>query len=421
MPLRSARLTGDPVLKECLDGTHRMFAGEDNLSVMRVQSALLDVSLSVGPRGADGIFGPATGAAVTAFKQRHSLRPDDPVVGQGTAQALDDDLLISPPELDPTFGEFSPAVVEHRLEQFVARELSAMLAAPFDSWRRMLASFTLGALNSGELLGIVAMSRLEDLRDHFIASADPVQPDGTSAADAFQRDVTAAPAHGVTIRFTGGGGQTRSLILVKDEVILGRAVTHRSTDDTTAPETLLGVLVHELTHVRNQANSDALRALSDADTEVYADTGLAAQRTAVTGVSSAEATAAYVEEITARHVHWVVLQELAGTPGGIAVRGLQPDRLASAALFYFVEEGFLWDANQYGAGVNAQGDAVRFPQLDRWLQLCAAQSFSDVFDDDQQSTHVFQAAAQFCADQVTNPTFDFPADDGVFPLVSDFR
>jgi hypothetical protein len=64
---------------------------------------------------------------------------------------------------------------------------------------------------------------------------------------------------------------------------------------------------------------------------------------------------------------------------------------------------------------------VRFPQLDKWLRLCAAQSFSDRSEDDQQSTLAFQAAAQFCADQVTNPTLDFAQEDGLFPLISDFR
>jgi Putative peptidoglycan binding domain len=419
MPLRSARLTGDPVLNQCLDGAHRMFAGEDNLSVMRLQSALLDVGLSVGAAGADGVFGPDTGAAVTAFKNRHGLSPNDPVVGKGTSQALDDDLFRDPPEFDPAFAEFSPAVVEHRLEQFVARELITMLRAPFDSWRRMLATFALEALNSGKLLGVVAMSRAADLRDPFLAVADPVQANGVAAVDFFADAITPINAHAVTIDFTAGG-EHRAFVLVNDEVILGRAVTFRRSDNTTAPETLLGVLVHELTHARNLDNSAAIRTIPDSDTDVYADTGLAAQRSA-TGVSTGETAGQYVEEITARHVHWVVLQELAGTPGGIAVRGLAADKLAAAALFYFVEETFLWDANQYGEGVNAQGDAVRFPQLDKWLRLCAAQSFSDRFDDDQQSTLAFQAAAQFCADQVANPTLDFAREDGLFPLISDFR
>jgi hypothetical protein len=56
-----------------------------------------------------------------------------------------------------------------------------------------------------------------------------------------------------------------------------------------------------------------------------------------------------------------------------------------------------------------------------WLRLCADQSFSDRAEDDQQSTLAFQAAAQFCADQVTDPTLDFAQEDGLFPLISDFR
>ena len=83
MPLRSARLTGDPFLESCLNGTDRIFSGRDGLTVMRLQSALLDVGLSVGTAGADGIFGTGTGAAVTTFKTSHGLVPNDPVVGRG--------------------------------------------------------------------------------------------------------------------------------------------------------------------------------------------------------------------------------------------------------------------------------------------------------------------------------------------------
>lgn len=419
MPLRSARLTGDPTLQQCLEGAHRMLTGADGLSVMRVQSALLDLGRSVGPGGADGIFGPDTGAAVSAYKRAKDLTPSDPVVGPGTTRALDDDMFLDPPHLDPTFAEFSPAVVEHRLEQFVARELAAMRAAPFDSWRRMLATFALDALNSGELLGIVAASRVGDLREQFLAVADPVQPDGSTAEETFREVTSGTSALGVTVEFSASGAR-RAFIIIRDDVVLGRAVTFRIADGTTAPEPLLGTLVHELTHARNLANSAALRAISDTDADVYADTALAQQRSA-TGIPTAATTHAYVEELTARHVHWVVLQELAGTPGGIAVRSLPADRLAAAALFYFVEEGVLWDANQYGAGINAQGDAVRFPQLDRWLRLCSTQSFSDVADDDKLSTLAFQAAARFSADQVTNPSFDFIQEDGLYPLVSDFH
>src|SRR5215207_5477804 len=104
MPLRSARLTGDPFLESCLNGTDRILNGRDGLEVMRLHSGLLDVGLSVGPAGVDGIFGSDTGAAVTAFKIRKGLVPSDPVVGRGTTQALDDELFFDPARLDPVFG-----------------------------------------------------------------------------------------------------------------------------------------------------------------------------------------------------------------------------------------------------------------------------------------------------------------------------
>ena len=43
MPLRSATLSGDPVLEQCPEGTHRMLAGEDGLPVKRLQQALNDL------------------------------------------------------------------------------------------------------------------------------------------------------------------------------------------------------------------------------------------------------------------------------------------------------------------------------------------------------------------------------------------
>lgn len=65
---------------------------------------------------------------------------------------------------------------------------------------------------------------------------------------------------------------------------------------------------------------------------------------------------------------------------------MSADRLAAAALFYFVEFRAVYDSNGYGAGINAQGDTARFAQLERWLLLCATQSFSDVPAEDQKAT-----------------------------------
>ena len=417
MALRSARLAGDPVLEECLAGRHRMLAGEEGLPVKRVQQALIDLGRSVGPLGADGVFGPGTGTAVSAYKAAKGLEPTNPVIGPGTSRALDDDLFFDPPRLDPTFAEFSPSVVDRRLEPFVALELSELLHAPLDSWRHMLGRFALSGLSSGQLLGIVAQSRAIDIRAAFLAAADPVQAGQT--ADVFFDDaIIEGGALGNTTTFAAGG-QLRAFIVINDNVILGRASIVRTVDGTRAPVTLQGVVVHELTHARNLAGSEALLAAVDTDESIYADTALAQARSVAAG-PTVNVTRTFVEEMVARHVHWVVLKELAGTPGTLAVRALAAEQLAAAVLFYFVEIPIIYDSNGYGAGINARGDAVRFRQLDQWLRLCAAQSFSDIAAEDAQSRLVFEAAARVCADQVANPVLEFPQEDGLFPLIEHF-
>jgi hypothetical protein len=85
----SPRFFGDDVLESCLTG-HRMFAGSGDPpeSVALVQQALDSLGFSV---SVDGIFGPETGQAVTAYKTQKGLTPNDPVVGPGTMAALDAD------------------------------------------------------------------------------------------------------------------------------------------------------------------------------------------------------------------------------------------------------------------------------------------------------------------------------------------
>jgi hypothetical protein len=395
-----------------------MLEPEAGLAVKRVQAALIDLGFPVGNANADGIFGPDTGNAVSAYKTSKQLFPSDPVVGTGTMQALDDDLFFDPPTLDPTFREFSPAVVDHRLEPFVALELAAFIQAPLDSWRHMLGQFVLANLNSGQILGIVAQSRAQDLRDQYLAVADGIQRDGQSAEDLFDNGITADLGR-TTIFLVGG--QPKVFIIINDLVILGRASITRSSDATHAPVTLQATIAHELTHARNPANILALLATADTDTAVYADTALAQARSSTGPFGTSQVLQSFVQEMIGRHVHWIVLNEQAGTPGNIALQGLPANQLATAVLFYFVQVPAIYDFNGYGAGINAQGDAVRFHQLDLWLRLCAAQSFSDDPAQNQQAVLLFQAAAQFCADQLTNPTLDFPQEDGLFPLPADFH
>lgn len=283
-----------------------MMAPEQGLPVKRVQAALIELGHSLGPAGADGVFGSATGNAVTAYKTAKGLVPNDPVVGPGTSKALDDDLFFDPPALDPAFGEFSPAVVDHRVEPFVGLELIALFRAPLDSWRHMLGRFALTALNSGELLGIVAQSRTQDLRNLFLAVADPVQADGLSASDFFD-DRTIPGALGNTVGFLVNGSP-RAFIVINDDVILGRAFITRVSDGTRAHVSLLGVLVRELTHARNLTQTLALLETLDTDPDVYVDTALA-QTLSATVAPTANVLRSYVNEIVARHVHWIVQKE----------------------------------------------------------------------------------------------------------------
>jgi peptidoglycan hydrolase-like protein with peptidoglycan-binding domain len=420
MPLRGPRFSGDPVLEECFAGRHRMLAPEEGLPVMRVQAALIELGRSVGPHGADGIFGDDTGAAVSAYKEVKVLHPTDPVVGPGTSKALDDDLFVDPPTLDPAFAEFSPFVVAHRVEPFVGRELAPLMSAPLDSWRHMVANAAVRDLGSGFLLGIVAGSRAIDLREPYLAVADADQGGGVSADQHFDDSIVARGGAGQTVTFRANN-DSRALCLIADDVFLGRQTIVRTSDGTHAPVTLLGALVHELTHARNLATTEALRLTPDTDADTYVDTALAQARSASGGTRTVEVLDSFVGEMVARHVHWIVQQELAGTPGDIAVRFLEPGKLAAAVNFYFADARAIYDSNGYGAGIVAEGDAARFRQLELWLRICAQQLFSDDASQGDEATQLFEAAARFCADQATSPASALPEPDGLFPLPADFH
>jgi Putative peptidoglycan binding domain len=92
--LESARFIGDPVLEACLAGRHRMLRPQQGPAVRKVQQALLDLGYDLGPRRDDGLFGRDTGAAVTLFKTRREIVPNDPVVGPKTMAALDAEFAL---------------------------------------------------------------------------------------------------------------------------------------------------------------------------------------------------------------------------------------------------------------------------------------------------------------------------------------
>ncbi|KPI32338.1 Phospholipase D-like domain containing protein [Actinobacteria bacterium OV320] len=62
---------------------------EKGPAVEKVQQALLALGHSLPLHGADGVFGPETGQAVSQFKAANGIAPTDPVVGKGTMLTLD--------------------------------------------------------------------------------------------------------------------------------------------------------------------------------------------------------------------------------------------------------------------------------------------------------------------------------------------
>jgi hypothetical protein len=394
-----------------------MLAPENGLAVMRVQAALIELGDSVGPGGADGAFGVDTGAAVTRFKMSHSLGPTDPVVGTGTATALDDDLFFDPPNLDPAFAEFSPLVADHRVEPFVGLELAALIDTPLNCWRRMLGLFALNGMNSDQLTGIVARTRAEDLRAPYLAVAAHQQIDGSDSNDFFNRMVAPDSALGTTVGFRDQTGGVRAFILVKDEVIMGRESIVRQSTGARAPVTLQGVLVHELNHVRNVANDEVLSQTSDTDATVYADTALAQARSA-TGTPTQTVLSSFVSEICARHAHWIITKEVAGDP--FAARFLPPEKLVEATRFYFQDVPRIFDRNGYIAGINGQGQSQTYAQIGRWLRVCQTFNFSDDEAEDTRTKILFGDAASHADQLAVDPPLDFAEADGLFPLPNDF-
>jgi hypothetical protein len=87
--LISPRFFGDGVLASCLSG-HRIFdgSGDPPDSVALIQQALSDLGFGI---NADGVFGPDTDSAVTAYKTNKGITPNDPVVGPETMSGLDGD------------------------------------------------------------------------------------------------------------------------------------------------------------------------------------------------------------------------------------------------------------------------------------------------------------------------------------------
>src|SRR5215470_10167471 len=82
---------GDAKLEACLNNKDRLRPGDEGPSVQKVQRALLNDDVFIGPEGADGKFGPNTAQGVMAFKAKHHLGSTEfPDVGPRTMGKLDE-------------------------------------------------------------------------------------------------------------------------------------------------------------------------------------------------------------------------------------------------------------------------------------------------------------------------------------------
>lgn len=405
MALRSARLSGDPVLEKCLAGTHRMFEPEENLSVMRVQEGLRALGFLTGKL--DGFFGPVTGAAVADFKEFHELFPSDPVVGPKTAKKLDDELFVDPPNLDPAFGEVAGFVARRVVEPFVGLELAPLIEAPLDSMRHDVGALILSTLNSGFLVGIVAASRASDL-----LGDNRIPPEVKAALAAL------GPAAGQARPFIGTDGLDHEVVVIDDLTVRSqRTLIHRPSGRKNKVD-LQEVLCHEMTHVLN--GSSNLSAIPDSDSDTFLDTALAAARTDETGFRTARVFNQFAGEMNARHIAFIIKRELAGDP--FAARFLPPAALVEAAHFYFAETDpvFMFDDNGYIQTILARGHEPKFRQIALWLRQVSKMSFSTnpLFNDI--SAQLFRDAADAADVAAANPGAPRPPGDGLFPADKDF-
>jgi hypothetical protein len=195
----------------------------------------------------------ATTAAVSAFKRANGLTPADPIVGKGTAKALDAAMFFDPPYNDPAFGELASHVYRQIVEPFVGFELNYLVTRPLSSIRRDI-GFT--------------------LLSNSVSSA-------------------------ITAPFVGPDGVQRVAVGLKDVTIMGRRF-HTNKQGAQAKVSMRSALIHELVHVRNVNSS--LQFVTDDDSTVYVDTAVAASISASSGKPTSNTFFHFAHEIVASHV-----------------------------------------------------------------------------------------------------------------------
>ncbi|MFN8032793.1 MAG: peptidoglycan-binding domain-containing protein [Mycobacterium sp.] len=398
--MQSARFIGDDFLDGCQSSQWVMQADDDDLAVMRVQEAL--AVLGYDPGKLDGVFGPITGDAVSAFKTDQGLSPTDPVVGPGTSTALDNAMFFDPPYLDPAFGELAPYVVNQTVEPFVGFEVNYLLTRPISSVRNDVGFAILSLLRAEICLAMVAQSRTAGIPD-------------LRVDDSARTRLANLGGSAITVPFTGPDAITRAAVGFRDATIEGRRF-HTNKQGKKAQVTLRAAIVHELIHVRNIDND--LFTVTEDDPTVFLDPAVAISLSA-SGNLTRETFIHFANEIVAAHVEWITRREDAGDPN--AARFLDPAALAEAMHYYFtsVDSGWFRD-NGYMAACVRAGDIGIYRQAALWLRAATRLTFCDDTDLQDISVQLFWAAADEAERLANDPAAPHVPADGVLPLPSDY-
>jgi hypothetical protein len=341
--LQSPRFAGDPVLEACFDNEHRMMPPETGPAVASVQRALVDLGFLLSYRDVDEQYGPATAAAVSAFKADRGISPSDGIVGPNTMAALD----ATFPRRPLVAGNFATFVASNRLDPDVA-DLLNELDGVSDVWAHQVAQFAFHELQVGNLLGMVRAANA-------VSKIQPLLP------PAF------VPKLVQNIGAVAGGNALTDPVEVNPNQFQGYTLLNDSVADRVSPGGAdrgfaFLLLAHELTHFRNRDFFVALdRSTVAANPGLYVNTA--------PGAAPQTVASQFIQELICRHVAWRVKRDLD------LRNGRTPAPIAAGQLYRFAldlsEHTF---DNGYIAGLPA---ADRNRQVAIWMRSGGQRLFHD--------------------------------------------
>ncbi|MFN8032799.1 MAG: peptidoglycan-binding domain-containing protein [Mycobacterium sp.] len=403
MAMRSTRFIGDEFLNGCQSGEWVMESGDDALAVMRVQEALR--VLGYDPGGLDGVFGPNTGTAVSAYKADQGLSPTDPVVGPGTSTALDDAMFFDPPYFDPWFGELASYVLNQVVEPFIAFELNFLVNCTNKTVRKDTGWAYLEMLRNEICLAIVSENRTAGIPD-------------LRVSDDTRSQLANIDGSAITVPFTGPDAIARVCIGFRDITIMGRRYSRPNPHGKVSKVTMRGSLIHELLHLRNADNP--LQNVTEDDPIYFVDPPLAQSLSATSGILTRVTFFHFLHEFAASYITWIGFKEDEGNPD--ALQFLSPTAFAEAAYFYFTDTNLDWFRdNGYIAACVRGGDLAIYRQTARWLRAGTQFTFSDVTEIQDMSVRLFWDAGNEADRLANDPSAAHVVPlDGVYPGPNEF-